>query len=170
MELSFFTRQLTHNAARIEALVRGFSLEEARWKPDPESWSILEVIKHLHDEELEDFRVRLKIILFNPEEPWSPIDPGAWVSQRRYNQQKLEASLNSFLDERGASLAWLHDLENADWQTACQAPWGGEIRAGDMLAAWVTHDQLHMRQLVELHRLLTAEKARPYRLDYAGDW
>ena len=169
MELAFFTRQLTDNADRIDALVSGVSQEEARWKPDPNSWSILEVINHLHDEELEDFRVRLEIILHNPEKPWPPIDPEGWVSEQRYNEQDLEESLNLFLDERDASLAWLHGLENPDWQTTYEAPWG-EIRAGDMLVSWVTHDQLHMRQLVELHHLLTADQAKPFRLDYAGPW
>ena len=169
MELSFFTRQLTGNANRIDALVSGVSQEEARWKPDPNSWSILEVINHLHDEELEDFRVRLEIILHNPEKPWPPIDPEGWVSEQRYNEQDLEESLNLFLDERDASLAWLHGLENPDWNATYQAPWG-EMRAGDMLVSWVSHDQLHMRQLVELHRQLTADRAGPYRLDYAGTW
>jgi hypothetical protein len=170
MKLAFFTRQLTDNADRIDALVSGVSQEEARWKPDPNSWSILEVINHLHDEEVEDFRVRLDIILQDPEKPWPPIDPEAWVDQRRYNEQDLEESLIFFLDERDASLAWLHDdLVNVDWQTTYQAPWG-EMRAGDMLVSWVTHDQLHMRQLVELHRLLTVDQAGSYRLDYAGPW
>ena len=169
MQLSFFTRQLTDNADRIDALVSGVSLEEARWKPDAKSWSILEVVNHLHDEEVADFRVRLDIILHNPKKPWPPIDPGGWVEERRYNERELEASLDSFLDERDASLVWLGSLENPDWNATYQAPWG-EMRAGDMLVSWVTHDQLHMRQLVELHRQLTAEKAQPYRLEYAGDW
>ena len=169
MDRYFLMGQLIDNADRIAALVRGVNQDEARWKPDRTTWSFLEVINHLHDEEVEDFRVRLDIILHNPEKPWPPIDPEAWVSQRRYNQRDLEASLKSFLDSRAASLEWLHGLGNPDWDATYQAPWG-VMRAGDMFVAWVTHDQLHMRQLVELHRLRTADMARPYRLDYAGSW
>ncbi len=44
------------------------------------------------------------------------------------------------------------------------------MQAGDMFAAWVTHDLLHMRQLVALHRSLTELRVEPFALDYAGDW
>jgi hypothetical protein len=39
-----------------------------------------------------------------------------------------------------------------------------------MFAAWVTHDQLHMRQIVEIQRANVEVKARPYSLEYAGEW
>jgi hypothetical protein len=169
MDRNFLVGQLIENADRIKALVQGVSNDVARWKPDKNSWSILEVINHLYDEEVEDFRVRLDIILHDPKKPWPPIDPVAWVSQRRYNMRDLDTSLKSFLDARSASLEWLHSLENPNWDSVYQSPFG-VMRAGDMFASWVTHDHLHMRQLVELHRLSTGEKARPYRLDYAGTW
>jgi hypothetical protein len=44
------------------------------------------------------------------------------------------------------------------------------MRAGDMFAAWVAHDGLHIRQLNELHRLLVERAAKPYRVGYAGEW
>jgi hypothetical protein len=169
MDVAFLKRQLVNDAERIGVLVTGVALDEARWRPDSESWSILEVVNHLYDEEREDFRVRLDIILHDPDRPWPPIDPQGWVAARRYNERKLEESLANFLAERRASLQWLDALEGPDWDAAYQAPWG-VVRAGDMFAAWVTHDQLHMRQLVELHRALTERHAEPYELGYAGDW
>ena len=45
MEIAYFTRQLRDNGERIISLVTGTSLEEARWKPDPDSWSILVPIR-----------------------------------------------------------------------------------------------------------------------------
>ena len=169
MNLPFFINQLVENAARIEALVKGVSQEDAQWKPDPDSWSILEVVTHLYDEERLDFRVRLNIILHHPDKPWPPIDPQGWVTERQYNKRDLGTSIDSFRQERDASLEWLHGLKNPDWDKPYQAPFG-TIRAGDMFAAWVTHDHLHMRQLVELHRALTAKEASPYKLIYAGQW
>jgi hypothetical protein len=44
------------------------------------------------------------------------------------------------------------------------------MRAGDMFAAWVAHDGLHIRQLNELHRSLLERAAKPYRVGYAGEW
>ena len=75
----------------------------------------------------------------------------------------------NFLNEREKSLTWLQGLDNPDWDAPYQAHFG-LIRAGDIFVSWVTHDHLHMRQIIEIHRHLTAEKADPYRLTYAGDW
>jgi hypothetical protein len=163
------TKVMAGNAARIRALVQEVSDEQARWKPDPASWSILEVVNHLWDEERHDFRVRLDITLHRPDQPWPPIDPGGWVTARAYNQRSLGPSLEGFLAERQASLAWLRGLEAPDWEASYQAPWG-PIRAGDLMAAWVAHDLLHTRQLVELHWAHTTAALDPYDVRYAGTW
>jgi hypothetical protein len=162
--------QLTSHAEAIRTLVSGVSDEQVRWKPDPDTWSILEVIHHLYDEERQDFRLRLEVILFKPGQPWPPIDPVGWVTQRSYNQQEPAKILQGFLDERQKSLAWLGSLEAPDWTVTATAPWGKPITAGDMFAAWVAHDVLHLRQLVELHYAWVAHTAQPYQVDYAGEW
>lgn len=77
--------------------------------------------------------------------------------------------MEAFLEERQASLKWLNSLTSANWEASYQAPWG-PIRAGDLLAAWVGHDLLHMRQMVELHRAYILKLAEPYQMDYAGAW
>jgi len=170
MDISYFMQIMKANANRIQALVNGVSIEEARWKPGPNSWSILEVINHLYDEEKEDFRVRLNIILHHSEQPWPPIDPGGWVSARHYNKRDLPASLDNFLEERQNSLEWLASLEeNVDWDKVYTTSFGS-MRAGDMFTAWITHDHLHMRQLVELLRGTLLTRLTPYQGDYAGPW
>jgi hypothetical protein len=157
------------NTARIQTLAHGISEKQARWRPDAVAWSILEVINHLYDEEQYDFRVRLDIMLHDPERPWPKIDPQGWVQTRDYNSQPLEESLQNFLRERASSLDWLRRLDAPNWEAASTAPWG-QMRAGDMLAAWVAHDLLHLRQLVELHHAYTIAQLAPYETRYAGEW
>jgi hypothetical protein len=169
MDIDYCTRQLHDNAERISMLVLGTTDQEARWKPEPGSWSILEVVNHLYDEEREDFRTRLDIIIHYPQKQWPAIDPEGWVTARKYNERDLGKSLQKFLAERDRSLKWLKKLDNPSWNSEYSAPFG-TIRAGDIFAAWVTHDHLHMRQLIELHRELTVNRAKPYHLDYAGSW
>ena len=77
--------------------------------------------------------------------------------------------MQAFLDERHASQAWLRGLEAPDWQSSVTAPFG-QLSAGDIFVAWVGHDLLHLRQLVELHWAYTRHMAEPYKLDYAGEW
>ena len=170
MDFEFCLAQMRQNAATIQQLVEGVSVEQARWRPDEESWSILEVVTHLYDEEREDFRARLDTILHRPDQPWPPIDPGGWVLERKYNERDLGMSLIGFLQERQNSLAWLRQLKNPQWTQTSTAPWGGPLSAGDMFTAWVTHDILHLRQLIELQYAYTATHLAPNSGRYAGDW
>ncbi len=160
---------MADNAATIKSLAASISDEQARWKPDAESWSILEVVNHLYDEEQYDFRVRLDIILHRPDEPWPPIDPQGWVTEREYNAQDLAASLANFLAEREKSIAWLRSLGEPNMDAFVESPFGS-MTAGEMFAAWVAHDLLHMRQLVELHYAYTQKQLQPYNPRYAGEW
>ena len=162
-------RDLAHGAETIRALVMGVTSAEARFKPNPKSWSILEVVCHLYDEEREDFRQLLDIIWHRPTEEWLPLDPGSQVATRRYNERNLSEALSSFLSEREKSLTWLQSLSAPDWEAEYTMPFG-PIRAGDILASWAAHDILHMRQLVELRRTRIVSLAEPFDVRYAGKW
>jgi hypothetical protein len=169
MNLEFYRQQLESSGAAIQALARGAGPDQARWKPAPESWSLLEVVNHLLDEEREDFRAHLANLLQQPPQPWTLITPQLWVEQRGYNQRDYEESLAGFLSERAASLVWLTTLTAPDWQASYAMPWG-PLTAGDLLASWAAHDLLHLRQLTELRYAWMEQAARPHSLQYAGDW
>jgi len=160
---------LANGPAVLRALTHGISQEEAVLKPGEDSWSILEVLCHLFDEEREDFRLRLDLILHHPGEPWPPINPRGWAIERAYLNRNLADMLAGFAEERRISLLWLEALAGADWETAAAAPWGG-MKAGEMLAAWAAHDKLHFRQLVELRYQRVLRLAAPYAALYAGEW
>ena len=169
MELEFLTNQMGKHAESIQSLTAGITAEQARWKPDTKAWSILEVINHLYDEERADFRVRVALTLQQAAEPWPPINPEGWVTERLYNQRDLAQSVEDFLAERQKSLDWLRGLKAPNWQASVTVPFG-KFFAGDILAAWVAHDLLHLRQLVELHWAYTLQAAQPYHVNYAGEW
>jgi hypothetical protein len=171
MRMEFETpyQDLAQGAEIIRSLVLGVTQAQAQVKPTPESWSILEVVCHLVDEEREDFRQRVDFTLNRPGQTWPPIHPGAWVTERRYNERDLEQSLNYFLVERGKSLVFLKGLEGANWNASTMTQFG-ERKAGDLLSSWVAHDNLHMRQLVELRRFRLEKMIAPYDIRYAGEW
>ena len=169
MRLEVIRRELAQGAETIQGLVVGVSAAEARVRPSPEAWSILEVVAHLLDEEREDFRPRLDLVLHRPAEAWARIDPAAWVTEREYNARDLARMLQAFLAERERSLAWLGSLSAPDWSREYRAPFG-PITAGDLLASWAAHDLLHTRQLLELRRARLLAHTAPFRTQYAGDW
>jgi DinB family protein len=163
--------RLRANATVFDALTRGVSEEQARWRPTPEEWSILEVVSHLADEEVEDFRLRVDLTLHRPGEAWPPIDPQAWAQERRYNARDLGQSVETFMSRRDRSLRWLTALERPDWTVTSEHPRLGPVSAGDLMVSWVGHDLIHIRQLNRLHRQYLVGEAFPEQCpDYAGPW
>lgn len=169
MNLDYLIDRLEKNRVVFEGLVRGASPEQARWKPAPDQWSILEVVNHLYDEEREDFRQRLELLLADPSQPWPPIDPRNWATTRSYNERGLDASVNNFFAEREKSIAWLRQLSSPNWENKNEGP-NGLLSAGDMLASWMAHDFLHIRQLARIHWQYVNAIAAPYETAYAGPW
>jgi hypothetical protein len=125
--------------------------DQARWKPDPETWSVLEGHRPPPGRGTGGFSRpagnHLERFLRKPGLPSTR--RAGWLPEE-YNRRDLASTLNDFLVEREKSLSWLSGLDNPDWEAVYQARFG-PIRAGDMFAAWAAHDLLHLRQLVELH-------------------
>ena len=169
MDIQHLAVHMAQHAVAIRALLQGITDPQARSHPDLASWSVIEVLNHLLDEEREDFKVRIDYTLHRPGEAWPETHPQGWVTERRYNERDLVESLEGFLKERELSLSWLRGLAPADWEASHLAPWG-PITAGDLLAAWVAHDILHLRQLVELRWALIKEELEPRSVEYAGQW
>ena len=169
MNIQSASAQLHTQGQAILHLAEGLSLEQARWKPDEKSWSVLEVMSHLVDEEVLDFRRHLDHLLHTPDAPWPEIDPQGWVTAKRYNERQLDATLAAFAAERESSLKWLNSLNDPNWDSASPMPWGS-LSAGDMMASWLAHDLLHLRQLIELRYALNEKGCAPYNIEYAGGW
>jgi streptomycin 6-kinase len=169
MQFEILYQELVQSTEVIRALVTGITQAEARFKPDAESWSILEVLGHLHDVEIEDFRLHLDSILHRSGEEWELIDPGSWITERAYNERNLTEALDNFLAEREKSLIWLKSLAAPNWEAEHRDQYGS-IKAGEMFVSWVAHDNLHIRQLVELRRARIVTLAEPFDVGYAGDW
>ena len=96
--------------AMLRAAVAGLAPEEARRRGPKDAWSILEIVNHLADEEVDDFPRRLRLILEDPKHDWPPIDPEGWAMQRDYQSRDLAESLERFERQRRESVKWLRSL------------------------------------------------------------
>lgn len=154
----------------LPALISHVSPEDVRWKPADGAWSILEIVCHLADEEAEDFRPRLQSTLEDPTKAWKPIDPEAAATDRKYNDSDMAESLSRFTRERSSSIDWLQANLDRIGESANQAydhPQIGPISVGELFAAWVAHDQLHIRQIAKRLHQLTQRDAHPFTTRYA---
>lgn len=139
----------------------------ARVRPDEDSWALIEIARHMLDEEQRDFRVRLRLTLEGDEE-WPAIDPEGWVTEHAYISASLAPTLLEFRKERAISMSWLEGLESPNWRRSRVHPLEGRLRAGDLLTAWVAHDSLHLAQLARTKVALASVAGAPYHPDYAG--
>ena len=170
MNYDYIIKKLEVNSAVFKSILENIPDEQVRWKPSPEKWSLLEVINHLYDEEREDFRQRIKNIFIDPLKVWASIDPVKWVTDKEYDKREMKASLDNFLAERNKSVEWLKNLASPDWKAAYKHPKLGEISAEKLLANWLAHDYLHIRQITFLQYSYLSHKAPSISLDYAGNW
>jgi hypothetical protein len=150
--------------------MRGIPPEQARWKPPSGARSILEVVRHLGDEEVEDFRARLFSTLRDPKTPWPLTDPEGWARERRYNEKDLGAATARLVDERRRTIEMLRALKDPDWSAAYIHPRHGPVYAGELLASWPAHDALHLRQIAKRMWEMADRDGAPYITKYAGEW
>jgi hypothetical protein len=66
MDIKYFISSLENSAKKIKSLLEGVSEEQVKWKPQPEKWSILEVVNHLYDEERDDLQAGYLNIIAEP--------------------------------------------------------------------------------------------------------
>ncbi|MEM8863719.1 MAG: DinB family protein [Chloroflexota bacterium] len=170
MNIEPFLYQMERNGLSITWMVRDMSDDQAKWRPDEDSWSILEVMYHLIDAEREDFRQRLNYLLNMPGEPFPEIFPDQWPAERKYNDRDLMTAIKTFINERAKSIDWMRNLKTPNWENVTPHPTFGDISAADMFAAWAVHDHLHIRQLNEILYAWAKKEFDGRMIDYAGPW
>jgi len=56
IKIDDIARRLSANAEAMRSLVQTISDEQAQWQPNPETWSMKQVMEHAYNEERIDFR------------------------------------------------------------------------------------------------------------------
>lgn len=176
MDAGALIDRLERFADALPAVVACIDDADARWRPASGNWSIVEIVRHLVDEEREDFRTRLRLTLEGAT-AWPKIDPPGWAVERRYLEADLGASIAEFIRERRASVEWLRSLgsptgeaASVDWTRAYEHSKFGPIAAGVLLASWAAHDALHLRQIAKRLYELAGRDGTPHATVYAGEW
>lgn len=161
--------ELSRNSGVFENLLRNVQGAMVTWRKENGAWCLLEIVCHLLDEELEDFRARLRQTLENPGQDLASIDPVGWVAHRGYMQRDYKKVLDQFLQERRDSVTWLLSLRDTSWQNCSLHPEYGEISARKFLCNWLAHDYHHIRQINQIqYHYLKAKTGED--LTYAGNW
>jgi hypothetical protein len=170
MNLQFFIARLSANAQVLESLCRETTGEQALWKQSPEKWSIQQVVCHLRQTEEKDFRPRLEKTLRDANEDWKPLVATEMRLEETGGENNLTEYLQNFLAEREKSISRLKTIESPAWENAHRHNEQLTLAAGDLLASWLAHDYLHIKQIIRLQYDYVNLISEPFKTDYAGKW
>jgi hypothetical protein len=160
-------RDLARLPAMLDALLS--DLDDALWRARPatKEWSALEVVCRLRDEESEDFGARVRVVVTGGAF-FAPIDPERWAVERRYGDDEPRAALALLKERRASNLHFLATVDPKRLEHGVELPRAGRLTGLDLLAAWVTHDRLHVAQIVATLARIGADRWAPLRTEYAG--
>ncbi len=161
--------QLQKNKSVFESLLKDVQPELITWRPKLEKWCLLEIVCHLYDEEQFDFRYRTQWVLEQPNVLPPPFNPLDWVIDHKYMEQDYNSMVTKFLNEREASITWLKELKNPNWDNSYIHPKLGKTTAKHYLDNWLAHDYLHLRQIVK-QKFDYLNSQTNENLKYAGIW
>jgi hypothetical protein len=160
-------RDLARLPGALDALLS--DVDDALWRARPAAneWSPVEIVCHLRDEETEDFGARVRVVVEGGT-VFAPIDPQRWAIDRGYEKEDPRAALTALKQRRRDSLAFLALVDPAKLTRVVDQPRLGKMSGLDLVAAWVTHDRLHLTQLTATLARTGADRWTPLRTEYAG--
>jgi len=118
--------------AEVEALPKAVHV----WHPEPDEWSINEVIGHLIEAERRGFAGRIKILLASKDPQLEGWDQTEVARGRRDGRMRAE------------SVKIVRGLKPGDLTRGGQHPKVGWLRVEDLLQEWVHHDRNHIKQIL----------------------
>ena len=161
--------QFQRNSKVFYSLLKNEDQDLSLWKQTPEKWCLLEIVCHLYDEEIHDFRFRTQWVLEKPNQVPPAFNPLNCVIDNQYMQQDFNEMLEKFIHEREQSIIWLKTLKTVNWENAFEHSKLGTMSAKLFLTNWLAHDYLHIKQILKLkYDYLMYNSGE--NLDYAGQW
>lgn len=134
----------------LAAEVRALGRDGARWRPEPDAWSVAEVLGHLIEAERRGFAGRIREIL-RVDDPglraWDQAEVSIARDDRAADPVALVAELRTM---RIDGIALVRSLTPADLARSGVHPKVGVLRVDELVAEWVHHDRTHLRQALEV--------------------
>lgn len=142
-------QELASFAVMVAALLSPPTIDWS-WNPDPESWSLTEVICHLRDVEQEVHMARFQAILTQDNPFLAGVSTDEWATSRRYWAEDGPVARDAFLAARQKNLALLSNLDETDWQKMGRHAFFGPTSLHELVNLMAQHDLVHLQQIEDL--------------------
>jgi hypothetical protein len=130
----------------LERLLKGVSTAKLRKRPQPNKWSVAEIVAHMADTEIAG-GWRMRLILGAPGTPIAAFDQDAWVTALHYEKNDTRKALEQFRVLREANLALLKKLTPEQWKQHGMHAERGPESIETIARMFAGHDINHIRQI-----------------------
>ena len=140
-------RSIRGNPGALYGLLSEVQAHQWQQRPQPEEWSILQILCHLRESETEVQQQRLKAIL-REDNPFiaTPPAPGPQIPPCHHEGYEV---MNQFRRHRLATIDLLAQLNDADWRRPARHSIFGLTNLLEMAYFTAQHDRLHITQLCQ---------------------
>ncbi len=135
-------------AVLVAVAVTGAAGSELDYAPDPERWSVRQILCHLADAELVA-AVRFRQVLAEHEPLLSAVDGQAWARNLDYTRRRISQALETLRRTRTENYELLKDLPAAAWLRAGTLSEWGRLTLAGLLEREARHTEDHARQIRE---------------------
>jgi hypothetical protein len=139
---------------KLDRLVKGVSAAKLRDRPQPEKWSVAEILAHLADVEIV-IGWRMRSILGAPGTAVQAFDQNAWLTALHYEKRDPRQSLTQQRVLREANLAMLRTLTPDQWKQFGTHSERGQESIERIVRMVAGHDLNHLQQI---ERILASKK------------
>ena len=140
---------LRATAANMDSYLR-MQISNAQYskRPEPEEWSLIEIISHLADVDEEVNIPRLQMIINEA----SPFIEAAltdqWAEERNYINRDASKELNRFISNRISLIKVIENLSDQQWDKSINHAIFGPTPTSELIKFITQHDRIHINQMV----------------------
>jgi len=127
-------------------ILRELPREMWGFKPDPDQWSVHEVLIHLADSEANAY-VRFRKAIAESGSSVVAYDQMAWATSLDYKTQNANDALELFRWLRATSYSIFRTLPESIWQNGIHHPEHGLMTLEEMVQHYVIHVEKHIAQM-----------------------
>ena len=143
------TEQITSYAAAYQLLLDGlgrFPVEMWQFRPDPDRWTIHEIIVHIADSEVNSY-IRCRRLVAEPGSTVLGYDEVRWAKELDYHAQSPADALELFKWLRQKSAALIQSLPESAWANTVTHTENGPMSLDDWLDTYARHVPDHIQQM-----------------------
>ncbi len=128
------------------------NLQDADWKKktSAQDLSLLELVSHLLDVEVEINAPRIETVLSEDDPFIAGIDSDPWIVERQYQTTRTPQVINDFMTQRLSSVERLASLSNDEWSRPAHHSFFGPTNLLELVRFIALHDIDHIRHVYSL--------------------